>query len=311
MQASTPTPAAILPSFQPLQGIRVLSLALNLPGPAALMRCHHMGAQCSKLEPTTPNGLPSADPMHTYSPDAYAQLHEGITVLQANLKTEQGQALLHAQLEHTDVLLTSFRPSALEKLGMGWSDLQIRHPHLNMVRIFGSIAQGEANHAGHDLTYQAEAGLLDGDHIPASLFADMSGAVIASEALLQTLLMRAQTGKGHCIDVGLAQAAQWLALPRQWQMTTPQGDVGGAHAGYRIYRCQDGWVALSALEPHFAQRLGHAAGLSDCSGSLSEMRAAETHAAIEAFMLRHSKKQIAAMAAQSDIPLQLISAEDK
>src|SRR3954454_8191041 len=92
-----------------LDGIRILSLALNLPGPAALMRCRGMGASCLKLEP------PSGDPMRLYNPAAYAQLHEGVRVVAADLKTAEGQALLHQELARTDVLLTSFRPSALAK----------------------------------------------------------------------------------------------------------------------------------------------------------------------------------------------------
>ena len=295
------------PEIRPLQGFRILSLALNLPGPAALLRCQRMGAHCSKLEPLAESASHSADPMHTYSPSAYAQLHEGITLLQANLKTDQGQALLHAQLAQTDVLLTSFRPHALEKLGLSWAALHALHPRLNMVRIFGSTEGDGAQHAGHDLTYQADADLVHGGQLPASLFADMTGAVMASEAVLQTLLLRARTGQGHCVDIGLAQAAQWQALPRHWQMTTPNGDVGGAHAGYRTYRCQDGWIALAALEPHFAQRMCQLAGLANASGSVEEMRNSHVHTAIETFMQRHSGLELANMAAQSDIPLQRIN----
>ena len=92
----------------PLAQVRVLSLALNLPGPAALMRCRRMGATCTKLEP------PSGDPMRLYEPSAYAELHEGVQVLEADLKTEAGQAIVHRELARADVLLTSFRPSALK-----------------------------------------------------------------------------------------------------------------------------------------------------------------------------------------------------
>lgn len=307
MQALNPPPQR----FQALQGIRIFSLALNLPGPAALLRCHQMGAQCSKLEPMPTQGQPSADPMHSYSPTAYAQLHEGIRVLHADLKTVQGQALLHAQLAASDVLLTSFRPSALDKLGLHWETLQTQHPQLNMVRIFGSQAAGAAEQAGHDLTYQAQAGLVDSGHMPASLFADMTGAVIASEAVMQTLLLRAQTQGGHCLDVGLAEAAHWLALPRQWHMSTPLGDVGGAHAGYRMYRCTDGWIAMAALEPHFAKRLCTAIGIPTQHVDPCDMRHASIHQAIATFMQSRSCTEISAMAVQSDIPLQAIPHEYK
>ena len=81
--------------LQALEGTRVLSLALNLPGPAALQRCRAMGAQCHKLEPLAPAGQRSADPMALYSPQAYDALHAGITIVQADLKSPEGQARLH------------------------------------------------------------------------------------------------------------------------------------------------------------------------------------------------------------------------
>ncbi len=285
----------------PLANTRILSLALNLPGPAALLRCARMGAQCTKLEPPPAAGHPSADPMGIYSPAAYATLHEGVRVLHAHLKTDEGQAALQAELAHTDVLITSFRPSALSKLGMGWEALHARYPRLSLVRIVGALGE-RAEEPGHDLTYQAEAGLLASLEVPPTLFADMAGALMASEAVLQALLARSQQGTGVCIEVGLAEAAQWLALPLQWGLTTPQGDVGGAHAGYRIYPCADGRVAVAALEPHFAARLCEAAGLS-AVGDMEHLRAPATHEAIARFLQGQTREQLTALAKERDIPL--------
>ena len=87
-----------LQTLQPLAQTRILSLALNLPGPAALLRCRDMGAECTKLEPPAPAGHASADPMAVYSPAAYRELHQGVRVLHANLKTEEGQRLLQQEL---------------------------------------------------------------------------------------------------------------------------------------------------------------------------------------------------------------------
>ena len=222
--------------MQVLQGTRVLSLALNLPGPAALMRCRQMGATCVKLEP------PGGDPMGHYNDGAYAQLHEGVRVMTADLKTEGGQKILHEQLAETDVLLTSFRPSALHKLGLGWDSLHSRYPGLSQVAIVGA-AGVRAEEPGHDLTYLADNGLVPGTELPATLYADMSGSLMASEAVLKAVLLR----EGVFIEVALADAAGYLALPRQWGLTQPSGSVGGAHAGYRIYACHDGRVAVAAL----------------------------------------------------------------
>lgn len=287
-------------AIQPLQGIRILSLALNLPGPAALWRCAGMGADCRKLEPLAAGAGRSADPMGLYCPDAYAQMHDKVQTLQADLKTAQGQASLHEQLTQTDVLLTSFRPSALSKLGLGWEALQQRYPRLSLVRVVGSAGE-LADVPGHDLTYQAEAGLVHSTDLPPSLFADMAGALMASEAVLQAVLVSSRSGRGILREVGLAQAAQWLALPWHWGLTQPAGDVGGAHAGYRIYPCADGIVAVAALEPHFAQRLCEAADLP--FSHPSDMRKPEIHQGVARFLAARSCAELMQLAQDRDIPL--------
>jgi crotonobetainyl-CoA:carnitine CoA-transferase CaiB-like acyl-CoA transferase len=277
-----------------LRGQRVLSLALNLPGPAALMRLHRMGARCTKLEG------PAGDPMGHYLPAAYAQMHEGVKVAKADLKTEAGQKKLHALLARTDVLLTSFRPSALNKLGLGWKALHKAYPQLNLVAIVGAPG-ARAEEPGHDLTYMADNGLVTGLDLPPSLFADMGGALMASEATLQAVLLRQAKGKGVQFEVALSEAARWLALPRHWGLTLPEGSVGGAHAGYRVYPCKDGRVAVAALEPHFAAALCEAAQV-----PIKDMRSLllpATHAAIAAFLAGQTRKQLDKLAVARDIPL--------
>lgn len=290
-----------------LEGLRVLSLALNLPGPAALMRCRAMGATCVKIEP------PSGDPMGHYNPPAYAQLHEGVKVLAADLKTEEGQQLLHRELVRTDVLLTSFRPSALSKLGLEWKALHTRYPSLSQVAIVGAPgARAEA--PGHDLTYLADNGLVPGLELPATLYADMGGSLMASEAVLQAALLRAEryagTGEPHprgvLFEVALSEAAGYLALPRQWGLTQPAGSVGGAHAGYRVYPCKDGRVAVAALEPHFASALCAAAGAP--APDVRAMFAPATHAAVAAFLLTQTREQLDRLAVDKDIPLHTMAA---
>ena len=285
-----------------LQGLRVLSLALNLPGPAALMRCRRMGATCVKLEP------PAGDPMGHYNLPAYDQMHEGVKVLTADLKTGPGQKILHRELARTDVLLTSFRPSALEKLGLAWTRLHTLYPALSQVAIVG--APGErAEEPGHDLTYLADNGLVPGLELPATLYADMGGSLMACEAVLQAALVRNEryggSGENHpqgvFIEVALAAAAGYLALPRQWGLTQPHGSVGGAHAGYRVYPCKDGRVAVAALEPHFAAALCAAAGVQ--ASDHRAMLQPATRQAIGEFFAARTREQHSRLAAEHDIPL--------
>jgi crotonobetainyl-CoA:carnitine CoA-transferase CaiB-like acyl-CoA transferase len=289
---STPRPHRL---HRPLKGTRIISLALNLPGPAALRRLADMGAQCIKVNP------PAGDAMKAYTPEGYEMLHAGVREITLDLKSAAGQAALHKRLLRTDVLLTSFRPSALRKLGLDWPALRKRHGHLSLVQIVG--APGElAEVPGHDLTYQAEVGLVPALDLPASLFADMGGALMASEAALKAVLMQKTTGKGSCHEVALSDAAQWLALPRHWQMTTPKGPVGGAHAGYRLYPCKNGRVAVAALEPHFAQRLCEAAGVS-ISHPVKDMFKPAVAQAIAAFFSQKTVRQLQDLSEAHDIPM--------
>jgi alpha-methylacyl-CoA racemase len=285
-------PALKIP--QVLKGIRLLSLALNLPGPAALMRCQQMGASCVKLEP------PSGDPMQHFGPSAYAALHAGINVIHVNLKTEAGQKMLHRELVKTDVLITSFRPSAVEKLGLAWQPLHRLYPALSHIAIVGSPGI-RAEEPGHDLTYLADNGLVPGLDLPATLYADMGGSLTTSEAVLQAVMSQRQNGKGIQLEIALASAAQYLALPRHWGLTQSSGFVGGAHAGYRVYACKDGRVAVAALEPHFAAALCAAAGLPAPDGVGLQSQA--THDGIAQFLKNQTRQQLDALATQRDIPL--------
>ena len=282
-------------STQPLRGVRVLSLALNLPGPAALMRLANMGARCTKVNP------PAGDPMQHYTPTGYDLLHKGVAHKTLDLKTAVGQAAVHQLLAKTDVLLTSFRPSALNKLGLGWKSLHKQYPALSLIEVVG--APGPlAEIPGHDLTYQAEVGLVNGMELPPSLFADMGGALMASEAALKAVLLLKTSGKGTRHEVALSDAAAWLALPRQLRMTTPDGAVGGAHAGYRVYACKNGRVAVAALEPHFAISLCAAAGIT-LTHPVKDLFKPETRQTMATFFAGKTRQQLDKLAVAKDIPL--------
>jgi crotonobetainyl-CoA:carnitine CoA-transferase CaiB-like acyl-CoA transferase len=305
---ATKTTASTVPKpLLTLKGVRILSLALNLPGPAAMMRCHQMGATCVKLEPpphpSAPKGT-SGDPMGLYNRAAYDTLHTGMRIASLDLKSEKGQKILHRELAKADILLTSFRPSAMQKLGLEWKTLHQLYPALSLVAIFGATGD-RAEEPGHDLTYLAENNLVGGLDLPPTLYADMGGSLMACEAVLKARLHQLQKGKGARFDVALSDAAAYLALPRTWGLTKPGAAVGGGHAGYRVYPCKDGRVAVAALEPHFAAALADAAGLK--TSNIMAMFAAETHAAIAGFLLTQTRKQLDQLAVQKDIPLHTLS----
>jgi len=292
----------VSPRSGALSDVRIVSLSLNLPGPAALLRCQQTGAHCVKLEPPAPSSdsTQTGDPMSAYSRPAYNALHQGIRVRSANLKTPEGQSDLHTELSQADVLLTSFRPSALVKLGLGWEQLHARYPRLSLVAIVGA-AGARAEEPGHDLTYLAENDLVTGLDLPATLYADMAGALMASEAVLQAVLLQRQNGTGNYFEVALASAAAHLAQPRAWGLTLPGTAIGGGHAGYRVYPCADGRVALAALEPHFAQRLCALVGL-EWQGPATVMQA-PAHDRVAAFVAKLTCEMLEQLAREHDLPL--------
>ncbi len=244
--------------------------------------------------------------MGIYAPHAYAQMHAGVKVVQADLKSDKGQARLHALLSKADVLITSFRPSALKKLGMDWATLHAKYPALIQVCIVG--AKGAAAEIpGHDLTYLAAHGLVNGLNLPATLFADMAGSSLAVEAVLKALWQRARPGRTHgkgvCHEVALEDAAAYLALPRHWGLTLARGSVGGAHAGYAVYACIKGRVAVAALEPHFAARLAEVAGIKAAKPGQDLMMLPSTRVKLSEFFAGLTRKQIDALATARDLPL--------
>jgi crotonobetainyl-CoA:carnitine CoA-transferase CaiB-like acyl-CoA transferase len=158
-----------------------------------------------------------------------------------------------------------------------------------------------AEEPGHDLTYQADNGLVNGLELPPTLYADMGGALMASEAVLQVLLLQRQSGKGNFIEVALSDAAAHLALPRLWGTMAEGTLLGGGHAGYLVYPCKNGRVAMAALEPHFAKSLCDVAGI-EWTGPAT-MLSASTRQQVAQFLSTRTCKALDALAIKHDIPL--------
>jgi len=230
--------------------MRVVSLAQNLPGPVTLARLVAEGATAVKVEP------PGGDPMAGFSPEWYQDLHRGVQVRQLDLKSARGRATLDRLLAHADLLLASQRPLALGRLGLDHATLTRTHPNLRWLNIVGDI--GDPERPGHDLTYQAGAGLI-GVEMPRTLLADLFGA---EQAVIAALLLLRQPAPGHA-QVGLRNALETAAMPARLGLTLPGGVLGGAVPTYRVYETRRGRVAVAALETHFRKRLYEALQLRD------------------------------------------------
>ena len=237
--------------------------------------------------------------MGLYNRIAFDVLHRGVRLVVADLKSEKGKKALQRELAKADILLTSFRPSALKKLGLEWKVLHKRYPTLSQVAIVGAPGS-RAEEPGHDLTYLAENDLLSGLELPATLYADMGGSLMASEAVLQAVLKQ-KRGKSCYLEVALSSAAAYLALPRNWGLTQARAAVGGGHAGYRVYACKDGRVAIAALEPHFARALCMAAQVPYVN--VLTMLSTQTHQALTTYLQGMTRRALDLLARDKDIPL--------
>jgi alpha-methylacyl-CoA racemase len=237
-----------------LEGIAVVTLASNVPGPVAAARLRDLGARVTKIEP------PEGDPFATLAPRWYEMLHRGCTVKRLDLKTPSGRNALDGLLHGADLLLTSNRPAALARLGLGWDELHARHPELAHVAIVGAPPPDD-EHPGHDLTFVAQLGLVEPPTMPRTLLADLAGAERAAGIAAVLLLRRARGLGATCAFVSLRESARPFGQPLAHGLTAPDGVLGGGYSAYRMYRARDGWIALAALEPHFVQRLCAALGV--------------------------------------------------
>jgi crotonobetainyl-CoA:carnitine CoA-transferase CaiB-like acyl-CoA transferase len=229
--------------------VRIVSMALNVPGPVAIARLVASGASATKIEP------PWGDPLATLCKDWYDDLHRGITIEGLDLKSADGAARARVLLADADVFVASHRPSALARLGLDAASLHSAFPALCHVNIVGDTADPEA--PGHDVTYQARAGLL-GHALPLTLVADMAGAERAHATVKDAMQ---QPGASRV--VGLYDTLHDLAEPLRRGLTAPGGQLGGGNPVYQIYPARDGMIAVGALEPHFRARLYEGLALED------------------------------------------------
>ena len=246
----------------PLEGMRVTTLATNLPGPVAAARLCQLGARVVKVE------SPGGDPLSGLHAGWYGTLSAGQQVMRLDLKQPDGRNRLHELLLESDLLLTSSRLAALMRLGLEWEALHASYPDLCQVAILGYPAPGE-NLPGHDLTYQASQGLITPPHLPRALLADLGGAERAVSTALALLLERERGRGAGYAAVSLAEVTESYALSLHFGLTRPGGLLGGGLPGYNLYPTRQGWIAVAALEPHFWQKLTVELGV-DPSGEAGE-----------------------------------------
>jgi crotonobetainyl-CoA:carnitine CoA-transferase CaiB-like acyl-CoA transferase len=264
---------------------RIVALVTNIPGPLAAARLAELGAHVVKLEP------PAGDPLASAAPDWYADLTRKVRVLRADLRSDAGRQHVRELLGPADLLITAMRGTALARAGLAWSDLHARFPDLCHVAIIGEAAPDD-DRAGHDLTYQARAGLLSPPAMPHTVYADLFAAERAVSESLAALYDRDRTGVASRREVAVAQAATALVDPVRYGLTGHGGPLSGTLPVYALYRASDGWIALAALEAHFRERLMRALRIETLDAAALNARFAE-----------HPRAYWESVAAEYDLPL--------
>jgi alpha-methylacyl-CoA racemase len=257
----------------PLSGVTVLDL--SSVGPAA--RCTRLladyGALVVKVAP-----VPSTDA----APDdqwffAYSG-HRGMSRVCIDLKVDDGRAAFLALAAEADVVVESFRPGVVDRLGIGYEAVKARNAGIIYCATTGYGQDGpRANWAGHDINYLAVGGFLgmstpgvDGTPpIPGSTIADAAaGGMQAALAVTAALVGRANAGVGAYLDIAVADGVLWLmslSIDEQLALgTTPQPGhdiLSGRYACYGTYATRDGkWMAVGAIEAKFFDNLCRALG---------------------------------------------------
>ena len=258
-----------------LQGLRVVDLTRNLPGPFATRLLADLGAEIIKIEPA------SGDPARALG-DLFTALNHGKTIEKVDFRDAQGIETIKAHLKDADVMLDSFRPEVLEGMGLDAKTLHAINPKLVMVSITGygvadsdDITHDWADKAGHDINFMAMSGVLDqlktanGDQaMPNIQFADLAGGSdTAVIALLAAVFSAQRTGKGRHVAVSMTHSLyQHLIMPKatgklvasfSGKNPKPQHDfLGGLLPCYRLYKTADGrHMAVGSLELKFWQGL--------------------------------------------------------
>jgi crotonobetainyl-CoA:carnitine CoA-transferase CaiB-like acyl-CoA transferase len=310
----------------PLEGLKVLDLTRLLPGGFCSMLLADFGADVIKVEDT---GLgdyvrwapPFYDGVERSAGSAlFLSLNRGKRSIRIDLKSPDGKEVLLRLVRDADVLLESFRPGVLDRLGVGYERLREENPGLVYGAITGYGQDGPGRErSGHDLNYLGLNGILglsgeaDGPPAPSSAqIADLGGgALMAVVGVLIALRERDRSGQGQLVDCSMFDgslsflamlAAEMLAggpVPRRGGLR-----LAGGIICYRPYRCADGYVTLGALEPKFWAAFCRGVGREDLAQHAFDPPGSEAHRSVEAIFAERTREQWRAFAAEHDCCLE-------
>ena len=309
-----------------LEDIRVLDLSRLLPGGFCSVLLADFGAEVLKVEDTGMGDYIRWSPPYHEGADGSAKsalflaLNRGKRSIRLDLKSEGGRGVLLRLVREHDVLLESFRPGVMERLGVGYGRLREENPRLVYCAITGYGQDGPyTRRSGHDMNYLGLNGLLgltgDGGGPPvqpAGQIADLGGgALMAAFGIMAALRERDRSGEGQLVDVSMFDGSlSWLALVAAKYLADGavpgRGDLelAGGLVCYRPYACRDGWVTLGALEPKFWQEWCRGVGREDLVEKQFERPGSNAHAEVERIFLERTRDEWQAFASEHDCCLE-------
>ncbi len=289
----------------PLEGIRVLDLSRLLPGGFCSLLLADFGAEVLKVEDTGAGDyIRWAPPYYEGAEDSaksglFLSLNRNKRSIRIDLKSDAGREVLLQLVHEYDVVLESFRPGVLDRLGVGYERMREENPGLVYCAISGYGQTGPKREAsGHDMNYLGLIGLLgltgerDGAPVQAAgQIADLGGGALMAAFGIMAALRERDGGpgkpgsdEGQLVDISMADGAlSWLAMvagqyfadgvvPRRGEQM-----LAGSVICYRAYECADGWVTLGALEPKFWQAWCRGVGREELIEKQFEKPGSEAH----------------------------------
>jgi alpha-methylacyl-CoA racemase len=309
-----------------LEGVRVLDLSRLLPGGFCSLLLADFGADVLKVEDTGAGDYVRwAGPFYEgAAPSAnsalFLALNRGKRSIRVNLKSDEGCEVLLALVRDADVVLESFRPGVLDRLGVGYEAMRAVNPRIVYCAITGYGQDGpNRDRSGHDMNYLGLVGLLgltgerDGPPVQAAgQIADVGGgALMAAFGILAALRERDRSGEGQLVDVSMADGAlSWLAMVAARYLADGvvprrgEPELAGGLICYRPYACADGWVTLGALEPKFWQAWCRGVGREDLIDAQFAPPGGDAHCEVEAIFAARTRADWQAFASEHDCCLE-------
>ena len=305
---------------RPLDGICVLDLSRLLPGPFLTMVLSDMGADVVKVEdPRLGDYMRQIPPARAGMSGRFLAVNRGKRSLALDLKTEAGVDAFLRMVERADVVVESFRPGVMARLGVGWDVLERRNPRLVLCSISGYGQDGPyVERAGHDLNYIGLAGVLamggtrgGAPAMPGVQIADLAGGALwGATAVLGALVGRARTGRGAWLDISMTEGALALLAAELGNIeagaetpTRGRASLNGGMACYGVYETRDGkYVSVGALEPKFWLAFNRAIGRrADVSELLAPLdRQEEIRAEVQAILKTRTRDEWVEILARHD-----------